>query len=60
VKQKTIKPVDVGGIAGGEKYIIHNILFKFAVDDKGVYGGNDAAAAKAAGHDLKVSMSVQD
>eukprot|EP01102_Stenamoeba_stenopodia_P010457 TRINITY_DN3150_c0_g1_i4.p1 TRINITY_DN3150_c0_g1~~TRINITY_DN3150_c0_g1_i4.p1 ORF type:complete len:699 (+),score=110.12 TRINITY_DN3150_c0_g1_i4:139-2097(+) len=53
VKQKTIKPVDVGGIAGGEKYIIHNILFKFAVDDKGVYGGNDAAAAKAAGHDLK-------
>lgn len=29
---KSIQPVNVGGIAGGEKYIIDNILFKFSVD----------------------------
>ena len=28
---KTIKPKELGGILGGEKYIVHNILFKFAV-----------------------------
>jgi hypothetical protein len=29
---KTIKPaVNVGGFLGGQKYIVHNILFKFAV-----------------------------
>ena len=28
MQQKTIKPVDVGGRAGGEKYIVLNILFK--------------------------------
>lgn len=28
---KTIKPVQIGGVLGGQKYIVHNILFKFAV-----------------------------
>jgi hypothetical protein len=28
---KTIKPVNIGGVLGGQKYIVHNILFKFAV-----------------------------
>jgi hypothetical protein len=28
IPQKTIKPVTVGGRAGGDKYIVLNILFK--------------------------------
>lgn len=36
----------------GEKYIISGILFKFAVDHKGLFG-SDQAAAKVAGHELK-------
>ena len=43
---KTIKPVRMGGQAGGEKYIINGVLFKFAVDSMGLYGGSDSAAAK--------------
>ena len=36
---KTIKPVTgIPGLAGGKKYIIHKILFKFAVDVNGMYG----------------------
>ena len=27
--KKTIPPVDVGGVAGGLKYLSHNIFFKF-------------------------------
>jgi len=45
--EKTIKPVDVGGIAGGQKYVYDGIFLKFAIDLFGVYGG-DHAAAKAA------------
>lgn len=51
-KTKTIGPISVGGQAGGEKYIVNNILFKFAVDTKGLYG-SEHAAAKVAGHELK-------
>eukprot|EP01104_Vermistella_antarctica_P016420 TRINITY_DN5584_c0_g1_i4.p1 TRINITY_DN5584_c0_g1~~TRINITY_DN5584_c0_g1_i4.p1 ORF type:complete len:372 (-),score=65.84 TRINITY_DN5584_c0_g1_i4:82-1197(-) len=59
--QKTIRPVsaEMGGSAGGEKYIASKILFKFATDHHGLYGGGDdgdMAAAKAAGHDLKGLM----
>jgi hypothetical protein len=49
---KTIEPQNVGGRAGGEKYIINNILFKFAVDAHGLYG-SDYAAAKAADNELR-------
>ena len=48
---KTIKPVNVGGVAGGEKYVQRGIFFKFAIDAFGVYGG-DEYAQKAAGHEL--------
>jgi hypothetical protein len=27
-EKKTIKPIDIGGLAGGQKYRIQNILFK--------------------------------
>jgi len=30
--QKTIRPCELGGTAGGEKYLHQNVLFKFAVD----------------------------
>lgn len=41
---------------GGQKYIVHNILFKFAVDYNGLFG-NDYAAAKAAGNELRGLIS---
>ena len=42
-----IKPtVGLGGRAGGEKYMVHNILFKFALDAFGLFGGSDLSAAK--------------
>ena len=45
-QQKVIRPVTIGGIAGGEKFIVHNILFKFSKDSGNLYGGNGLAAAK--------------
>lgn len=32
VDNKTIPPIDVGGVAGGSKYIVQGILFKFTLD----------------------------
>ena len=37
---------------GGEKYIVANIMFKFALDSSNVLG-SDYAATKVAGHELK-------
>ena len=51
-QRKTIKPIGQRGVAGGEKYIVNSILFKFAVDSFNLYGGDDSSAAKVAGHDL--------
>jgi len=45
---KTIPPTKIGGVAGGYKYLVAGILFKFAVDWKNIYGG-DEFAMKAAG-----------
>ena len=59
---KTIKRRPLGGIAGGDKFIVKGILFKVAHDvylgsNRGyLYGGADPnleLAAKAASHDLK-------
>ena len=50
---KTIKAsAGFGGNAGGEKYVFNGILFKFAVDWKGIYT-SDEYAMKAAAHELK-------
>ena len=49
---KTIKPVSIGGIVGGIKYIAHNILFKFAIDSSGLLE-SDESAMKIANHELK-------
>jgi Clustered mitochondria len=57
--QKTIKPVNVGGIAGGEKYLIRSVVFKFAVDVFGLYG-SDGAAAKVAGNELRALAALHN
>ena len=44
--KKSIRTKTIGGRAGGEKYIVHNILFKFAVDAFNLFGGSTWAAAK--------------
>lgn len=59
-ESKTFKPsVGTGGNAGGEKYILNGILFKFAVDWKGIYT-SDEYAMKAASHELKGLESFLD
>jgi hypothetical protein len=45
--------VSLGGICGGDKFLVHNILFKFAIDSSGLFDWNDSSAAKVAGHELK-------
>ncbi len=47
---RTIKPANIGGVAGGTKFRVGNVLFKFAVDnpEEPLYGNNPAQAAKAA------------
>eukprot|EP01133_Synstelium_polycarpum_P007370 gene7370-8589_t len=51
----TISPYEIGGVAGGQKFLKDGIFFKFAFDVYGIYGG-DAFAMKAAGHELKGLM----
>jgi len=41
----------MGGVAGGQKFVVGNIFFKFA-RDSGIYGG-DEGACKAAKHELR-------
>lgn len=62
-EKKTIKPVESSGGGaggtGGEKYIVHRIVFKFALG-----GGSDESAdeeaARMANHELKSLMQVLD
>ncbi len=65
--RKSIKPINIGGVAGGTKYLQQGILYKFAEDvDMGKYGWmysvtgerNDAAASKACGNELKGLSAV--
>lgn len=35
------------------QFLCHNILLKFATDFRGIYGGDEAAAAKGASHELR-------
>lgn len=32
--RKSIKPVNLGGVAGGTKYLVHGVLYKFAEGKK--------------------------
>jgi len=55
--KKTIKPrKDLGGVLGGEKFIVLGILFKFATDEKNLFKSLSdplEAANKIAGLELK-------
>lgn len=44
-EDKAIKPVNVGGVAGGDKYMTKQLFIKFAKDDTTyhLYGGDDFA-----------------
>jgi hypothetical protein len=53
--KKTIKPVAAGGQAGGEKYIVQGIFFKFALDIFGIYGGDEYAMYLLASDSLSLS-----
>lgn len=51
--KKRIPPsLDVGGQAGGEKFIHNSVLYKFARDWRGIYAGQEGAM-KAAGCELR-------
>jgi hypothetical protein len=51
-----IKPIAIGGIAGGEKYMHRDLFIKFAKDHYNIqlYGG-DEWAQKAAYHEVWLS-----
>lgn len=59
--EQTVRPVDLGGIAGGTKYVVQGIVFKLCTDlyigNAWLYGGTKGAcpekAMKAACNELK-------
>ena len=57
--KKTILPVNIGGFAGGTKYICHGIVFKFASDDQKIYG-NQQFAAKAVAAELRHCSAIRE
>jgi hypothetical protein len=52
-ERKSIRPAKLAGVAGGVKYKHGNALFKFARCQHGLFGGDDALAAKAACNELR-------
>lgn len=53
---RTLRPVSSIGGRGGEKYLVHGILFKFATGEGAkneMFEGSDEFAAKAMGHEIK-------
>lgn len=53
VAEKTIRPIDVGGIAGGTKFIHRNLFIKFCADENTSLYGTAHFAQKAASHEIK-------
>lgn len=56
---KTLKPLDGAGIAGGEKFKLGNVFFKFARDDKGLYPC-DMYAQKAASNEVRAMSAIRE
>jgi hypothetical protein len=53
-EEKSIKPINIGGMAGGSKFSVRGLLFKFAIDGPPHFlYGSDEYAQKAASHELK-------
>jgi Clustered mitochondria len=59
VEEKSIRPATLGGFAGGEKFLVHGILFKFCTADSGLYASLDHAN-KVAGHDLRALAFIHN
>jgi hypothetical protein len=55
---RTFKACNIGGIAGGEKFLVQNILFKICTDHYGVFGGDEYYAHKLASHELKGLINI--
>lgn len=51
--KKSIMVEDLGGVAGGKKFLWRGILFKLMDGKQGPYERDDEAAAKAMGHEMK-------
>ena len=58
LEDRVFRPKDVGGTAGGTKYIEDGLFFKFADPLEGPYGGSFEVANKAVGHELKGAIAV--
>ncbi len=56
VERKLIKPMDLGGVIGGEKFVIAGILFKVA--KAGLFGDDAEPSQKIAGHELKTLTAL--
>jgi Clustered mitochondria/Translation initiation factor eIF3 subunit 135 len=54
--QKSIRPVSVGGVAGGSKFICAGILFKFSDNSYNLYDSEESAM-KTASHELRAAQS---
>lgn len=68
VEERTIKPIELKGVAGGTKFVHQGILFKCAVDKQKSNGSNDYIyggqagpsfedAQEACGHELKGAIN---
>lgn len=71
VSEKTVHPLKLGGIAGGQKFVCQGILFKFAMDvaldahgsTVWMYGGSDPCneyAMKSAKHEFNGIVAVNN
>lgn len=61
--KKLVKSLSVGGVAGGEKFLTHNIFFKFVADFVGIYGGRLSRLSRLAWcsiHDRSLGIGVDD
>eukprot|EP00698_Gefionella_okellyi_P024703 TRINITY_DN8790_c0_g1_i1.p1 TRINITY_DN8790_c0_g1~~TRINITY_DN8790_c0_g1_i1.p1 ORF type:complete len:1139 (+),score=262.92 TRINITY_DN8790_c0_g1_i1:215-3418(+) len=55
--QKSIQTIAAGGVAGGDKFLVDGVFFKYALDSAGLYGG-DEYAMKAASHEFRSLMQI--
>ena len=59
LRDRVFPPADMGGIAGGTKYIVDGIMFKFSFpSEDSPYLGSYELAQKATGHDIRGAISI--
>src|SRR4051812_23720007 len=52
-KEWQLLPLRNAGYAGGQKFVVGKVFFKFARDDKELYGADDDLAAKMGQNDVR-------